>query len=353
MIRAIAISAILTTGMALSGTAQAGCKDNWKECLGKPGGDGDKMETPLGTKWWPHAKWGAGDEAGSTNWYTKPDVVMRAARLIKSGKVFRLGHDYHAGMPMFGARKFVLRIPSAPTGGPFGQNKIVYNDEFLATEIGQVGTQFDGLGHVGVQVGKDGDLANMRYYNGVTGGEIVSAYGLKKLGVERLHPIMARGILLDLAAARGVDAMKAGECANMTDVKKALKRQGMESFKFEGGDAIMFRTGWEKHWENPKAYTAGQPGICMDVARWVAEEVEAGVTGGDSWAATDPVPYPNEPACAFCIHNFLQTRHGIVNQENLRLKQLADAKTYVFAYVYSPSPIRGGTGSRGSPLAIR
>ena len=175
----------LLLGALSPGQTWAECSaDNWKDCAGKSWVDGDDMEPPLGSKWWPHPLWGEGDEAGSTNWYTKPDVVMRAARLIKSGKVFRLGHDYHAGMPMFGARKFVLRIPSAPTGGPFGQNKIVYNDEFLATEIGQVGTQFDGLGHVGVQVGKDGDLANMRYYNGVTGGEIVSAYGLKKLGVE-------------------------------------------------------------------------------------------------------------------------------------------------------------------------
>ena len=53
-------------------------------------------------------------------------------------------------MPIFGARVFALRIPGAPTGGPFGKNKLVYHDEFIATEIGQVGTQFDGLGHIGI-----------------------------------------------------------------------------------------------------------------------------------------------------------------------------------------------------------
>ena len=91
----------------------------------------------------------------------------------------------------------------------------------------------------------------------------------------------------------------------------------------------------------------------MDVARWVAEEVKAGLTGGDTWPGTDPVPYPNEPACNFCIHNYLQTRHGIVNQGNLALKQLADDDVYIFAYIYSPVPITGATGSIGSPLAIR
>lgn len=347
-----ALGMSLAAGLTLSGAAQAACKDNWKDCAGKPWVDGTNMETPLGSKWWPHSMWGAGDQAGSTNWYKKPEVVQRGLAQMKTGQVIRLGHEYHAAMPMFGARKFNLRIPGNPTGGPFGSNSLIYNDEFLATEIGQAGTQFDGLGHIGVQAGADGDLTAMRYYNGFTGQDIAGAYGLKKLGVEHLHPIVARGVLIDLATARGVDAMKAGECANMDDVKKALKMQGMEGFKFEPGDALLFRSGWEKHWEDPKAYNAGQPGICLDVARWVAETVKAGVTGGDSWAATDPVPYPNEPGCVFCVHGYLQTRHGIVNQENLRLKQLADKKLYVFAYVYSPVPIRGATGSTGSPLAI-
>ncbi len=350
----ILIATVAMAGMlAMSGQAQAACKDDWKQCAGKPWVDGNNMETPMGSKWWPHPIWGKGDQAGSTNWYTRADVVKRGSDLIKTGKVYRLGHDYHSKMPMFGDRKFVLRIPGTPTGGPFGSNAIIYHDEFLATEIGQAGTQFDGLGHVGVQVGANGDMDNMRYYNGFTETEMASGYGLKKLGIEHLHPIFGRGILIDLAAARGVEAMKAGECASMADVKKALSMQGMADFKFENGDAIMFRTGWEKYWEDPAAYNAGEPGICMDVARWVAEEVKAGVTGGDSWAATDPVPYPNEPACAFCVHNYLQTRHGIVNQENLRLKQLADDKAWVFAYIYTPSPIRGGTGSHGSPMAVR
>ena len=70
------------------------------------------------------------------------------------------------------ARVFALRIPGGPTGGPFGENKLVYHDEFVATEIGQVGTQFDGLGHIGIQLGKDGDKTEMRYYNGFTEAEI-------------------------------------------------------------------------------------------------------------------------------------------------------------------------------------
>jgi len=355
-ITAFAAATTLALGLG-GGGALAACDDNWKDCKGKPWVDGDTMDTPLGSKWWPNPLWGAGDESGSTNWYTKPEVVMRALSVVKQGKTMKLGHDYTAEMPLFGARKFSLRIPATPTGGPFGAEKLMYNDEFLSTEIGQVGTQFDGLGHIGVMIGKPGDLNEMRWYNGFTAAEMGNPYGLQKLGTEKLNPIIARGILIDIAGARGVESMEAGQMATMDDVKKALARQNMSDFKFMEGDAILFRYGWEKHWSDPATFNNGCPGVSMDVARWVAEEVKAGVTGGDTWPATDPVPGANTPnevpeGCVFCLHTYLQTRHGIVNQENLKLKQLADAGVYVFMYVYSPVPIKGATGSIGAPVAI-
>jgi kynurenine formamidase len=348
MLLATASALVLSTGVAWAECSP----ENWQDCAGKPWVDGDKMETPLGSQWWPNALWGEGDEAGSTNWYTKPEVVLRALAEADQGKTYKLGHPYTADMPLFGSRQFVLRIPATPTGGPFGSNKIVWHDEFLATEVGQVGTQFDGLGHIGVQIGADGERDKMRFYNGFIEGEFATAYGLEKLGTEKLHPIVARGVLLDFAAARGVDVMNKGECATMDDVQAALDKQGMSDFQFMEGDAILFRYGWESHWDDPPTFNDGSPGICMDVARWLAEEVQAGVTGGDTWNTTDPVPYPDEPTCVFCIHQYLQTRHGIVNQENLRLKQLADDEVYVFAYIYTPTPIAGATGSMGSPVAI-
>jgi len=345
------VAAVALTGATVSTTAQAACADNWKDCAGKPWVDGDKMDTPLGSKWWPHPIWGAGDEAGSTNWYTKPEVINRALAEVKEGKAYKIGHDYTADMPLFGARKFSLRIPGSPTGGAFGSNKVMWNDEFLATEIGQVGTQFDGLGHIGVQIGKDGDKNEMRWYNGFSAADMSDPYGLKKLGVEKLHPIVARGILLDIAAVRGVESMEAGQVISMDDVRAALKRQGMEGFEFKEGDAILFRTGWEKHWGDAATYNNGCPGIGMEVARWIAEDVKAGVTGGDTWPV-DAVPNP-DPACVFCVHTFLQARHGIVNQENLKLSELAADGVYRFAYIYSPAPIKGATGSMGAPIAMK
>jgi kynurenine formamidase len=336
-----------------AGAAWAECSEaNWQDCAGKPWVEGDKMDTLIGSEWWPNDLRGEGDEAGSTNWYTKPEVVLRALAEADKGTVYKLGHEYNSKMPLFGTRQFIMRIPGTPTGGPFGGNKIVWHDEFVSTEIGQVGTQFDGLGHIGVQIGPDGEKDHMRFYNGNVASDFSTATGLTKLGIEKLHPIVARGVLLDFAGSPGIESMNKGECASMDDVKAALDKQGMADFEFKEGDAILFRYGWESHWDDPATFNDGQPGICMDVARWVAEEVKAGVTGGDTWAATDPVPYPDEPACAFCVHQYLQTRHGIVNQENMVLKQLADDGVYVFTYLYSPVPITGATGSTGAPVAI-
>ena len=348
----LGVLALLSAVFGNAAFAQECSDKNWKACKGKPWIIGSSMDTPLGDKWWPHKLWGAGDEAGSTNWYTKPEVVQRALAEAKTGKVCRLGRPYSSAMPTFGERKFVLRIPGGPTGGPFGANILVYNDEFLATEVGQVGTQFDGMGHIGIAINGAADKNEIRYYNGVTQLEMEGSTGLKKLGIEKLHPINARGVLLDIAALKGVEAMEAGYEITLADVNAALDKQGMKDFRFMPGDGVFFRTGWGKHWIKDNAkFNAGEPGIGMEVAKWLSDVVQAGVVGSDTWA-TEVIPN-KEPGCAFCVHSHLLTRNGIVNQENMDLDGLAADKAYRFMYVYSPVPIVGATGSIGAPLAIR
>ena len=112
--------------------------------------------------------------------------------------------------------------------------------------------------------------------------EMNGAYGLNKLGLEHLNPIIARGVLLDIAAVRGVDVMEVGDMIKMADVKAALKAQGMSDYKMMPGDAILFHTGWDQYWvvDNAK-YNSGCPGIGMEVARWISGG-NAGVTGFDT-----------------------------------------------------------------------
>jgi kynurenine formamidase len=345
------IAAASVLSLASSLAARAECSvETWQDCKGKPWVTGESMDTPLGEPWWPNPRWGEADEAGSTNWFTQAQVVQRAVAEADEGKVYRLGRPYEAEMPLFGARKFTLRIPATPTGGPFGSNGVIWHDEFLATEVGQVGTQFDGLGHIGVAADAT-DKGKMFYYNGFTEADIGDAYGLKKLGVEKLHPIVARGVLIDVAGAKGVDMLEAGYEITMDDVRAALDKQGMADFEFAEGDGVFFHTGWGKLWKvDNDRFNSGCPGIGMEVARWLSDDIQVGVWGGDTWP-TEVVPNP-DPNCVFCVHQHMLTRHGIVNQENMDLSGLLADGVFRFMYVYSPAPVVGATGSMGAPIAI-
>jgi len=298
-------------------------------------------------QWWP-SKWGPDDEAGSTNHMT-PEKVLASLSTVQDGRVYKLGRTYEAGIPFFGARVFALRIPGSPTGGPFGSNKLIYNDEFLATEIGQVGTQFDGLGHIGLQLGADGDKRDMRYYNGFTEVEVGNAYGLMKLGVEKLKPIITRAHLIDAAGLKG-GMMDVGQEITLADVRAALERQGMSEDDIEPGDAVLFHTGWGQLWmENNDRFNSGEPGIGMEVAEWAVEK-DLGLVGGDTWA-TEVVPNP-DPEVAFPVHAHLLTKHGLVNHENLFFDELIADEKFRFVYMFTPMPIKGATGSAGCPIAV-
>ena len=304
-------------------------------------------DTPLGPKWWP-SKWGAQDEAGASNLIT-PAKVLEAAKLIKTGKIYELGRMYESGMPLFGSRIFALRIPGTPTGGPFGKNKLVFHDEFVSTEIGQVGTQFDGLGHIGCIVGKDGDMTEMRYYNGFTEHEMANAYGLQKLGIENCKPFFTRGVLVDVAGLKG-RMLNMGEEISVADVQAALQKQNIAESSIQPGDGVFFHTGWSSLWMKDNAkFNEGEPGIGLDVARWcVAKQVA--LVGADTWA-TEVVPNPN-PDLVFSVHNELITKNGILNHENLDFADLIKDKISEFVYVFAPMRIKGATGSAGRPIAI-
>jgi kynurenine formamidase len=295
--------------------------------------------------WWP-SRWGAGDEAGASNWIT-PEKVLDAVKWIREGKIYRIGRIYEAGMPLFGARVFALRIPGGPTGGPFGENKLVYNDEFLATEVGQVGTQFDGLGHIGIALGKDGDKSEMRYYNGFTAAEINTAYGLAKLGMEKAKPFFTRAHLVDVAPLKSWDV---GQEIRLADVRAALDKQGLKEADIKAGDAVFFNTGWGALWmKNNDRFNSGEPGIGLEVARWVVEK-QLALVGSDTWG-TEAVPNPDKKL-AFPVHGELITKNGIFNHENLVFDELIRDRKYQFVYIFSPMPIKGATGSAGGPIAV-
>lgn len=291
--------------------------------------------------WWP-SEWGADDQRGAANRLTSAKV-LEAAGLITDGRVYSLGRTYEPGMPLFGDRHYSLTIPGAPTGGPMGANSLVYNDEMFSGEIGQIGTQFDGLGHIGVH--RDGED---RYYNGVRGSEIYGAAGLAKLGVENVGPIVTRGVLIDIARFRGVDRLPAGEVVTADDLRGALAAQGTA---IRPGDAVFIRTGHGALWMvDNDAYNAGEPGIGLEAAEWL---IEQGIVLKGADSSSGEVLPGEDPTRPYDVHRLMITHHGIYNLENLNLDEIAADEVWEFAFMFSPVPLKGATGSPGNPIAIR
>src|SRR4029450_8983103 len=190
-------------------------------------------ETPIGAKWWP-SEWGPDDQRGAANRLT-PDKVLEAKELITTGKIDQLGRPHEPGSPTPGKRHFSLTIPGLPTGKPSGKNQLVHNDELVSGEIGQVGTQFDGLGHIGVHMGGD-DI----FYNGFKLSEFGTSYGLEKLGVEKARPFFTRGVLLDVAGLKEERALAAGYVITVADLEKAL---ATAKATIKPGDVVLINTG--------------------------------------------------------------------------------------------------------------
>lgn len=299
-------------------------------------------ETPIGSKWWP-SEWGAADQRGAANRLTAKKV-LEAKDLIREGRTYQLGRVYEHGMPMPGKRHYSLTIPGLPTGAPSpdAQNQIVHNDELISGEIGQVGTQFDGLGHIGVHVGQD-DV----FYNGFKLAEFGDTYGLKKLGIENVGPIFTRGVLLDIAALKG-GRLEPGQVISAADLKQAAQAARVT---IQPGDVVLIHTGHGFWWMNDnKKYGDSEPGIGLEAAKWLAEQKIA-LVGADTWAI-EVVPSEN-PARPFEVHQFLLTRNGIYQLENLDLSELARDKVTEFAFVFTPLRLKGATGSPGNPIAIK
>jgi kynurenine formamidase len=284
---------------------------------------------------------GADDQRGAANRIT-PAKVLEAVRLVRQGKVLDFGRVYEKGMPVFGNRVFALFTPTS--GGPFGDNKTTYNDELLTAQIGQVGTQFDGLAHVGIG---DTFYNNTRLSDMTDPAAAGSSEGFRKLGVHNVGPIVTRGLLVDVAGFKGVPQLPARYEITPADLEGALQKSRLE---IRPADAVYIHTGWGSLWmKDNAAFTAGEPGIGIDAGRWLVSK-QIVMCGSDNWAI-EVVPNPN-PRLAFPVHQEFIPRQGIYNHENCATEVLVQNDVREFLLMFMPLKLKGATGSPGAPIAV-
>lgn len=205
---------------------------------------------------------------------------------------------------------------------------------------GHTGTHLDGLAHVS---------RNGRLHGGLDAHQAQRGGSFSVLGMETVAPMVCRGLLLDVAAHRGLSTVPAGDGIGADELRAVASAQGTEP-----GDAgaLLIRTGWGRHWDDPQSYLghdSGVPGIDESGAAWLAS-IAPRVCGSDSMAFERIQPGGGHALLP--VHSALLVDHGIHIIENLDLERLAADRRYEFLFVCLPLPLVGATGSPVRPVAI-
>jgi kynurenine formamidase len=211
----------------------------------------------------------------------------------------------------------------------------------LFTMGGHTGTHIDALCHVSF---------GMRLHGGLDAAEASRGGRFQQLGVETIAPMLCRGVLLDIPAAFGVDALAPAQPVAAADLERACAAEGVE---IRPGDAVLVRTGWPVgRYQDNTAYAGwatGVPGPDESAARWLAER-RIRVTGADTiayeWLAAG-AGHTRLP-----VHTILLIEQGVHIVEVMALEKLAREQVYEFLFLLVPLKLVGATGSPVRPLAI-
>ena len=295
--------------------------------------------------WWP-SRYGADDQIGTLN-ELKPESVVQAASLVKRGEVVALGRVLDQNTPKFPGRYWHQTVDVSPyfenprrpdaVGKGWGKNQVNWITEIQVGTF-QVGTQLDSIGHI--QIGE-------RFYNGWTAQQVVEPYGLNRFGMETVPPIVTRGVLVDVAAYRGVDRLEEGEVITVADVEGALARQSID---VRAGDAVLFHTGWGALYGLDNArFLSGEPGPGLAVVQWLYERRIA-ITGVDTWSF-GPVP-GEDPERPFLVPQTMYVKLGMFALENVATEELSRRGVHEFLFVLTHAKTRGSTAAVVSPAAV-
>jgi kynurenine formamidase len=302
--------------------------------------------------------WGKDDQVGSLNAMTDTSRA-KALALAKKGEVYDLGMTYSRYSYKWPGHSpgeiLTFRSPDgidrmhdkdAPPDS-INPDKVLWHSAALFIND-NVATQIDGLAHI--TAGTD-----YHWYNGFKEAQWGGDWGPRKCDATTIPPIVARGVLIDVAGFKNVDALPGHTVISTNDLRDTL---AWENAHLEPGDVVLVRTGTGRFWaeegaDHAKLADHDSAGPDLDATKWLVEDQGAMMVGSDtSGYEVNPAPKPG--GTGIPVHRYLLVDQGVHIGEFHYLEGLSKAKAYVFCYVAMTNKIRGtAAGFALRPIALR
>ncbi|MFN0180312.1 MAG: cyclase family protein [Gemmatimonadales bacterium] len=291
--------------------------------------------------------WGPADQLGRLNLMTPESRSRLLARVVGTAS-YDLGVEYFIGMPSWQAagdphyRMWMTHTPRGtavddPLGVGREMNEHVSYTGAAVSMYTHMGTHIDALSHFGL----DG-----RIYNGFRADEHLGDRGWKVASASTIPPIIARGVLIDVAAAHGVSMLPAGYRIGRADLKAALERQGVG---LREGDVVLIRTGRMALFGDAAAFMKNPPGIGLDAARFLVEQ-GAMIIGADNLSLE---AFPSERDDDYIpVHTYLLAEQGVPILELVYLEELSRDQVWEMAFIGGSLKLRGADAAPLRPIAV-
>jgi kynurenine formamidase len=291
--------------------------------------------------------WGPEDQIGRLNLIT-PESRQKVMQVSDFTRMYDLSVDYFIGMPSWtaaGDPSYQIWMTHTPSGN------IVENPMNMTREnnelVGYSGDAFSMYTHTGTHIdalnhyGYHGEI-----WNGFNEKDHLGSRHWEVCGTEKFPPIIARGVLIDVAGYKGVDVLPDSYGIGKNDIIETLESQNVS---IEKGDVVMIRTGRMTVWPDRDKYLNNSPGINVEAAEYLAEQ-GAMVIGADN-IALEQLPSAELPGNWQPVHIYLFCEVGIPIIEVLWLEELAKDKIYEVGFVATNMPLKGATGAPLRPIA--
>lgn len=293
--------------------------------------------------------WGPDDELGALNRMTDASRAAVLSR-VAGGRVYDLAVDYFVGMPswhLLGDPRYQYWLTHTPHGTAVDdpasvgheQNELVSYTGDAVSFYTHMGTHIDALNHFGL---------NGEIYNGFSSDEYLGDRGWQKTGAETIPPIVARGVLIDVAGSKGLDTLPDSYGITVDDLKAALRQQ---KTVLQPGDVVLIRGGRMRAWPADTEYVMNQPGLSLPSAKWLAEEKQVVAIGGDN-LSLEHFPVADDSKTWVPVHTYLLAQAGVPIIEVVNLEELARDAVYEFAFIAAPLKFRGASAAPFRPIAL-